>query len=162
MVNDIEELIRKGYEEPDERIEEYFKRLYEEYGNDPRLIYEYANVLDYLGKEKEAIPLYRLALEKGLNGEHKDMCLIQLASSLRVIGELQESYEILDEVYKRTKDPASLLFFILTLNDLDMMKKAVCLLASYILEEDKGLIPNYKRALRQYYGELCGGSESTK
>lgn len=40
---------KKESEEPDERIEEYFRGLYEKYGDDPRVIYEYASVLDYLG-----------------------------------------------------------------------------------------------------------------
>jgi len=156
MADNIEELIKKGYEEPDERIEEYFMGLYEKYGDDPRVIYEYASVLDYLGKEIEAIPLYKRSLEKGLEGVRKDMCLIQLASSLRVVGELKESHTILDEVYRRTKDPASLLFLALTLKDLGMENKASCMLASYILGEGKGLIPNYERALKQYYRDICG------
>ena len=84
------------------------------------------------------------------------MCLVQLASSLRVVGEQKESHTILDKVYRRTKDPASLLFLTLTLKDLGMENKAFCMLASYILGEGKGLIPNYERALKQYYRDICG------
>ncbi|BBD72686.1 hypothetical protein HS1genome_1075 [Sulfodiicoccus acidiphilus] len=160
MKDDIEELIRKGLEEPDRKIEEYFKGLYERYGEDPRVIYEYANVLDYLGKEWDAIPLYKRALEKGLVGERKDMCLIQLASSLRVVGELKESYTILEEVYRRTRDPSSLLFLALTLSDMGRKERAICLLAIRLLEGNEGLLPNYKRALKEYFQEMCGSDES--
>ncbi|MDT7900935.1 MAG: tetratricopeptide repeat protein [Acidianus sp.] len=142
---------------PDEKIEGYFRRLYEMYNDDPRVIYEYANVLYFLGREREAIPLYRRALKNGLEGYRKDMCYIQLASSLRIVGELDESYKILEEIYQRTKDPASLLFLTLTLIDLGMKEKAICLLVNYILGEDKGFLSDYSRALTQYYQELCQG-----
>jgi len=70
-----------------------------------------------------AIPLYKRSLEKGLEGVRKDMCLIQLASSLRVIGELKKNHIILDKVYRRTKDPAFPLLLTFTLKDLGMEKK---------------------------------------
>ncbi|BDC17578.1 tetratricopeptide repeat protein [Acidianus sp. HS-5] len=152
---DIEKLIEEGYKKPDEELEDYFKKLYQEFGDNPRVIYEYANVLDYLGKEKEAIPLYREALRKGITGKYHDMCLIQLASSLRLVGELDESYEILSDIYNKSKEPSSLLFLSLTMFNLGRASEAFCLMFKHILGRNEGFLGEYRRALTQYIDGIC-------
>lgn len=57
--------------------------------------YERASVHDYLGEEAEAIPLYRAALAAGLEGERRSSCLIQLASSLRNVGDASGALALL-------------------------------------------------------------------
>ncbi|AWR98530.1 tetratricopeptide repeat protein [Metallosphaera hakonensis] len=152
---DIEKLIEEGYRRPDHELEDYFRKLYEEFNDDPRIVYEYANVLDYLGKEREAIPLYREALRKGVSGKRHDMCLVQLASSLRLVGDFRESYEILSNLFHGTKEPSSLLFLSLTLVSLNKMDEAFCLMFRYILGKNEGFLEDYRRALTQYIDEIC-------
>ena len=53
---------------------------------DARASFELASVHDFLGLEQEAIPLYNKALELGLEGVARDKAVIQLASSLRNVG----------------------------------------------------------------------------
>ncbi|QLD13030.1 tetratricopeptide repeat protein [Microbacterium oleivorans] len=49
--------------------------------------YERGSLHDFLGEEAAAIPLYRAALDAGLAGERRSACIIQLASSLRNVGD---------------------------------------------------------------------------
>ncbi|MDN8548661.1 tetratricopeptide repeat protein [Microbacterium sp. NM3R9] len=55
--------------------------------DDPVALFERASLSDYLGREAEAIPVYRAALAAGLTEPRRGECLIQLASSLRNIGD---------------------------------------------------------------------------
>ena len=63
---------------------------------DPAAIFEWASVHDFLGREVEAIPLYRRALKLGLDPVRNSQAQIQLASSLRNIGETTEAVRILE------------------------------------------------------------------
>lgn len=67
-------------------------------GDDPAGIYEWASVHDFLGREAEAIPLYRRALDLGLDPARRSQALIQLASSLRNVGETSEAIRILEGI----------------------------------------------------------------
>ena len=64
--------------------------------DDPAAIFEWASVHDFLGRDAEAIPLYRRALELGLDPVRNFQAQIQLASSLRNIGESAEAVRILE------------------------------------------------------------------
>ncbi|WP_233197157.1 tetratricopeptide repeat protein [Cryobacterium sp. N21] len=66
--------------------------------DDPAATYEWASVHDFLGQEAEAIPLYRRALELGLDPVCLPQAQIQLASSLRNVGETTEAIRILEGV----------------------------------------------------------------
>jgi len=46
-----------------------FKEVFNDYKNNAVFLFEYANALDFLGKEDEAVPLYRRALAMGLSGK---------------------------------------------------------------------------------------------
>jgi tetratricopeptide (TPR) repeat protein len=63
--------------------------------NDPTALYEWASVHDFVGREEEAIPLYQAALEHGLTGGRRPQAIIQLASSLRNIGQPAAAVELL-------------------------------------------------------------------
>jgi tetratricopeptide (TPR) repeat protein len=65
---------------------------------DAAALYEWGSALDFLGREAEAIPLYRQALEAGLDNERRPQALIQLASSLRNAGEPGAAIEILEQM----------------------------------------------------------------
>ncbi|WP_104190948.1 tetratricopeptide repeat protein [Cryobacterium sp. Y82] len=64
--------------------------------DDPAAIFEWASVHDFLGREAEAIPLYRRALELGLDPVRNSQAQMQLASSLRNVGETTEAVKILE------------------------------------------------------------------
>ena len=60
--------------------------------------YEWASVHDFLGREAEAIPIHRRALGLGLDPDRRSQALIQLASSLRNIGETTEAIKLLEVI----------------------------------------------------------------
>ena len=53
---------------------------------DPIALFEWAGLHDFLGREADAVPLYRQALDGGLTGARRAQALVQLASSLRNVG----------------------------------------------------------------------------
>lgn len=67
---------------------------------DARAELERAGARDSAGRPLEAIELYRRALELGLDAEHESQAIIQLASSLRNVGETDEALELLEQAQK--------------------------------------------------------------
>ncbi|GAA1355339.1 tetratricopeptide repeat protein [Arthrobacter rhombi] len=63
---------------------------------DPAALFEWAGAHDFLGLEEQAVPLYRRALDAGLDGERRPQAVIQLASSLRNSGQAAEAVELLE------------------------------------------------------------------
>jgi tetratricopeptide repeat protein len=57
--------------------------------------YERASAFDSTGHSDRAVPLYREALEQGLGDDRRRQAVIQLASSLRNLGEATESVALL-------------------------------------------------------------------
>lgn len=55
-----------------------------------RAKFELANVLDYLGQEAQAVPLYKEAISLGLSAEYDAYARLQLGSSLRNVGRIEE------------------------------------------------------------------------
>ncbi|WP_353114749.1 tetratricopeptide repeat protein [Microbacterium sp.] len=64
---------------------------------DARAEFERAGARDSAGRPDEAVPLYRRALELGLDEEHRPQAVIQLASSLRNLGEYEEALRVIAE-----------------------------------------------------------------
>src|SRR5258706_174635 len=101
MTADLESRITLGNEleragNDDEAIA-HFRLLFDEYPDDPRVLYEYGGAFDSAGREDEAIPLYRKALANGLSGDYLPQLYLQLASSLRNVGQLDEAITMLEE-----------------------------------------------------------------
>lgn len=65
--------------------------------DDARAEFERAGARDSAGREAEAVELYRRALELGLDDQHRPQAVIQLASSLRNIGEFDQALALLEE-----------------------------------------------------------------
>jgi tetratricopeptide (TPR) repeat protein len=59
--------------------------------NEAAELYERGGRHDSAGREDEAIPLYEQALAAGLSGELRARCLLQLGSSLRNVGRVDEA-----------------------------------------------------------------------
>ncbi|MDM7855377.1 tetratricopeptide repeat protein [Cellulomonas alba] len=63
--------------------------------DDPVALFEWAGIHDSLGLEEQAVPLYRRALAGGLDDYRTARATIQLASTLRNVGELDEAVDLL-------------------------------------------------------------------
>jgi len=63
--------------------------------DDARAEFERAGARDSAGRPAEAVELYRRALELGLDEEHRPQAVIQLASSLRNLGEYDEALTVI-------------------------------------------------------------------
>jgi tetratricopeptide (TPR) repeat protein len=66
--------------------------------------FERACAQDSTGHSDRAVPLYRAALERGLTGVRRRRAVIQLASSLRNLGQFEESIVLLEAERARTSD----------------------------------------------------------
>ncbi|MEL4318585.1 tetratricopeptide repeat protein [Leifsonia sp. YIM 134122] len=74
--------------------------------DDARALFERAGARDSAGLESEAAPLYREALAGGgLDEVHRPQAVIQLASTLRNLGEVEESIRMLEA--ERVQHPES-------------------------------------------------------
>jgi hypothetical protein len=66
--------------------------------------FERASSFDSTGHSDLAVPLYRRALELGLQGQRRRRAVIQMASSLRNIGHAPESIDLLTAELQRESD----------------------------------------------------------
>ncbi|HEY8473938.1 MAG TPA: tetratricopeptide repeat protein [Natronosporangium sp.] len=73
---------------------------------DPVAAFERASAWDSTGRSDLAVSLYRQALDGGLTGYRRRRAVIQLASSLRNIGEAETAIKLLEA--ERDLDPATL------------------------------------------------------
>lgn len=65
---------------------------------EPRVLFEIASLHDYLGEEAQAVQPYRQALKGSLPGQKHEEALIQLASTLRNLGQAEEAIGLLEQV----------------------------------------------------------------
>ena len=78
--------------------------LYARHPGDARIAYEHAGAHDSAGDEEAAVPLYEEALAAGLREPHRHRAQLQLASSLRNVGRLDEAVAVIDDVAARHPD----------------------------------------------------------
>jgi len=117
--------------------------------DDPVASFERASSLDSTGRSERAVPLYRQALELGLDGSRRRRAIIQMSSSLRNLGRAAEAAELLGA--ERTAQPDELsgavdAFLALALVDLGREREA----ASIALEALAPLLPRYQRSVGNY------------
>ncbi|WP_163543177.1 tetratricopeptide repeat protein [Occultella kanbiaonis] len=120
---------------------------------DAAAAFERASLHDMLGEEHAAIPLYQAAMDGGLDAERQGYATIQLASSLRNVGRLDEERALLESV--RSDDSlgaAARSFLALTLHDLGQSGEALRL----VLTDHAPHVPLYGRALAEYAALLPG------
>lgn len=118
---------------------------------DPDALYEWASVHDFLGREAEAIPLYRAALEAGLSGNREPQAVIQLASSLRNVGEPQAAIDLLDgRPQDAVTGSAGQAFLVLALYDAGQPRAAL----QVALRSLAPTLPLYRGAILSYADEL--------
>jgi tetratricopeptide (TPR) repeat protein len=111
--------------------------------------FERASAQDSTGHSDLAVPLYRQALERGLEGERRRRAVIQMASSLRNLGRAEESVELLTAELNEASDgldDAVKAFLALALVDVGREREAV----SLALEALARHLPRYQRSLANY------------
>ncbi|HWC21824.1 MAG TPA: tetratricopeptide repeat protein [Flexivirga sp.] len=93
--------------------------LQQRFPKDGRVLYELAGAHDSAGREAEALAWYDKALAQRIDEPYRHRALIQQASTLRLLGRLEESLAILDRLVADHPDnSAVVLFRALTLHDL--------------------------------------------
>src|SRR5262245_28184486 len=115
--------------------------------------FEQAAAFDSTGHSDRAVPLYRRALEQGLEGERRRRAVIQLASSLRNLGQAEESVALLRAERERGSDhldDAVSAFLALALVDTGRELEAVSIALTALAPH----LPRYQRSLANYAGDL--------
>jgi len=128
------------------------RRLVEERpADDPDALYEWASVHDFLGRESDAVPLYRAALRAGLSGDREPQAIIQLASSLRNVGEADAAVVLLKgQGENAATGAAAQAFLALALHDAGHSAEAL----RVALKALAPTLPLYGRVVARYADEL--------
>ncbi len=118
---------------------------------DAAALFELGGVHDSLGLESTAITYYRQAITAGLDGERASRVQIQLASTLRNLGSVDEAIEILQAPSPNgLDDDARQAFLALALFDAGRFGDALRTALMALIPTLDG----YRRALTEYAGEL--------
>lgn len=125
--------------------------LAERAADDPVALYELASVHDFLGNEREAAPLYRAALDAGLDGARRPQAMVQLASTLRNLGRPRDAIELLRgaELDDATR-PGAQAFLALALHDAGEPAEAL----RVALRALAPTLPLYRNSVTAYAAEL--------
>lgn len=113
---------------------------------------------DSTGRSDLAVPLYREALETGLTGIRRRRASIQLASSLRNIGALDECLSILESELSQDSDELDAAvrgFLSLALNDKGRKDEALF----HSLQALSSYLPRYNRLMYRYAAMLVEDNE---
>ncbi len=122
---------------------------------DPRAAFERAGAYDSTGHSDLAVPLYREALAAGLSGGERRQAVIQLASSLRNLGEVGESVRLLTaerDAGSDELDDAVRAFLALALTDAGREREAVGIALTALAPH----LRRYQRSVTNYASELLG------
>jgi tetratricopeptide (TPR) repeat protein len=115
--------------------------------------FERAAARDSTGHSNRAVPLYRQALELGLSGDRRRRAVIQLASSLRNMGDVATSVALLEAELARPSDhldDAVRAFLALALADSGRPREAV----AHALTALAPHLPRYQRSVGNYARHL--------
>jgi tetratricopeptide (TPR) repeat protein len=157
---DLDTLIKEGLalsraQRYDEAIA-HFRQLAEQYPDEPRAYFEYGGAFDSAGYEAEAIPHYYRAMALGLTGDDLPAVYVQLGSSLRNVGKIDEAIKLLDEGCQKFPDYAALrMFRAFALCSAGQYQPATFDLMELAISHIQTLdMQQYKRAIRFYTDEL--------
>lgn len=119
-------------------------------------VFELAGVRDYVGREAEAEPLYRRALDLGLGEPHRGQAVIQLASTVRNLGRPEEALTLLREQFAGHPEhplaDAATAFAALALADTGAEREALAAALRALAPH----LPAYSRAVTAYADDLLG------
>ena len=125
----------------------------------PQALYELASAYDSTGHPAEAAPLYRKAFASGLTGSKHRQAVIQLSSTLRNLGESEESVALLTAERDRTSDDlddAVAAFLALALVDVGREREATALALSGLARH----LTRYGKSLENYAKELADAASA--
>ncbi len=71
--------------------------LKDEFHEDAMVLFEVGGAYDILGMAPDAIPYYEKAMENGLDDPELEECYVCLGTSHRVIGEFEDSVDVLEQ-----------------------------------------------------------------
>jgi hypothetical protein len=111
--------------------------------------FERACAFDSTGHPDKAVPLYREALELGLEGERRRRAMIQMASSLRNLGDADQCVELMRAERERTSDDlddAVATVLALGLADLGREREALSIALGALAPH----LPRYQRSMGNY------------
>ena len=131
-------------------------KLLERNPEDPAVNYQCAWVHDRMGLEREAIPLYERAIERGLSGGDLEGAILSLGSSYRAVGNPAKAAEVLrGGVARFPHNRAMQVFLAMALHDLDEHVQAMEILLRNLAETSSDPeISAYKEALSYYANRL--------
>src|SRR3954470_20276560 len=110
---------------------------------------------DSAGREEEAIVEYRAAFEAGVPDDDLLGAMLGFGSTLRNVGELDESERVLREAVTRFPDHAALRFFLaLTRWEAGAAADSFRELVEALFRADAPGMRRYERAIRGYTGDL--------
>jgi hypothetical protein len=120
----------------------------------PVAAFELAGAFDATDHTELAVPLYRQALELGLDGPRRRQAVIQMASSLRTLGQVSDSIALLRaerESGSDELDDAVSAFLALALVDSGHEREALSLALTALSRH----LPMYQRSVAGYAAELA-------
>ncbi|WP_421385247.1 tetratricopeptide repeat protein [Bacillus salacetis] len=151
-------LVEEGWENQydEQKLINFFTELLRRHPESARANFELGNAYDFLGQEQRAIPLYEEAIKLGLDKEFEAYALLQLGSSLRNVGRLDEAIEILSVAEARFPGiPTVSMFLSMALFNGNKHKEALqTLLSSMIYNNDTPDIKRYGKGLEYYIKNL--------
>ena len=135
-----------------EEARDLLLKLSEGNPEDPAVNYQTAWVHDRMGREREAIPLYERAIERGLSGGDLEGATLSLGSSLRAVGDHAKAAEVLRAgVARSPRNRAMQVFLAMALHDLGDHAQAMEILLRNLAETSSDPeIAAYKEALSFY------------
>jgi tetratricopeptide (TPR) repeat protein len=145
------------YEDREDEFRALIDNLAEELPEgDPIAAFERACAWDSTGRSDRAVPLYRWALDQGLTGYRRRRAVIQMASSLRNIGQVEAAIELLEA--ERSIDPTEVDEQSRTLADAISATLALCLVDAGREREAVSIavvalaphLPRYQRSMANY------------
>jgi len=132
------------------------RKLDAAHANVAEINYQLAWTCDVLGRAEEALPFYEKAVALGLAPNELSGALIGLGSTLRALGQLERSAEVLRSGQLQFPDnPEFAAFLALTLHAQGKSAEALRLALETLCDttEDPGLTA-YQRAIRHEAGKL--------
>jgi hypothetical protein len=115
--------------------------------------FERAGARDSTGQPDLAVPLYKAALDAGLAGERRRCAIIQMASSLRNLGNPRDAVALLTaelDVATDALNGAVRAFLALALVDVGREREAVAVALTALSE----YLPRYNRSVARYAQQL--------
>ncbi|UFU00052.1 tetratricopeptide repeat protein [Radiobacillus kanasensis] len=153
-----ETVVMNGWENKDDetKLIEYFLEVVVKYPNSARAKFELANAYDFTGQENKAIPLYEDAISIGLDAEYEAYALLQLGSSLRNVGRIDDAIRILSDAEQRYSEfPSISMVLGMAMHDKNRNAEALGITLDVILRHVKTSdIVRYRVALENYIKDI--------